>query len=224
MPNKVLMELGGTGMSIAEHVNQRLTASRRIDKVVFAIPETSSNDELANFLDSHGIAYVRGSEDDVLARFYKCAQLYQPEAVVRATCDNPFVDWMQLDDLITHLPGNDYVSSLGAPLGTSAEVFYAAALYRAYASAKTDVEKEHVTPYIYRHSELFKIAKVPYHLNVSKERFRLTVDTELDFEVADQLYHELYHGIPILNSKVYQYLDSHQELREKNINVFQKTI
>ena len=224
LPNKVLMELGGTGMSIAEHVNQRLCASRLIDKVVFAIPDTPSNDPLAGYLAEHKIPYLRGNEDNVLERFYQVADRYQPEIVVRATYDNPFVDWEQLDALISNLPGNDYVSSLGAPLGTSAEVFFAKALYDTHINAKTEVEREHVTPYIYRHPELFKVAWVPYYLEVEKERYRLTVDTELDFEVADTIYRELYKGDPIRNSDIYIYLESHPQIRELNLDVIQKTI
>lgn len=224
LPNKVLMELGGTGLSIAEHVNQRLNSSKFIDQVLFAIPDTPSNDLLADFFSVHNISYIRGSENNVLDRFYQAALQYQPEVIVRATCDNPFVDWEQLDALISNLPGYDYVSSLGAPLGTSAEVFYAKALFEAHENAQTEVEQEHVTPYIYRHPEHFKVAKVPYHLNVEKERYRLTVDTELDFEVADTLYKVLYKGEPVKNGDVYDYLEAHPAVREKNIEVVQKTI
>ena len=224
LPNKVLMELGTSGLSIAEHVYQRLNMAEYIDKIVFAIADTPANDALALFFEKHEIAFERGSEDDVLDRFFQCAQKYGPEVIVRATCDNPFVDWIQLDNLISHLPGYDYVSSLGAPLGTSAEVFLADSLYQAHANAVSGVEKEHVTPYIYRHQELFKVDKIPYHLNVEKERYRLTVDTELDFEVVDSLYHQLYHSAPILNSDVYSYMDAHENLRLKNIDVRQNTI
>ena len=224
LPNKVLMKLGASGLSIAEHVYQRLNMAEYIDKIVFAIPETPANDALALFFEKHEIAFERGSEDDVLDRFFQCAQKYRPEVIVRATCDNPFVDWIQLDNLISHLPGYDYVSSLGAPLGTSAEVFLADSLYQAHANAVSGVEKEHVTPYIYRHPELFKIAKVPYHLDVVKERYRLTVDTEQDFVVVNELYESLYRKQPIRNDEVYMYLESHQELRLRNISVIQKSI
>ena len=224
LPNKVLMELGNTGKSIAEHVFERLRAANKIDEVVFAIPDTSSNDMLAEYLEKHSIPYFRGDENNVLERFYQVAKHYNPEIIVRATCDNPCVDWKQLDILISGLPGNDYVSSLGAPLGTSAEVFYAHALYDAYEKAGTEVEKEHVTPYIYRHPESFKLAKVVYHLNVDKEKYRLTVDTEQDYKVIDMVYSALYVGQPIANELIYDYLTLHDDVRTINANVEQKRI
>lgn len=218
------MELGGTGMTIAEHVFLRLNASKYIDKVVFAIPDTDTNDRLAEFLEQHQIEFVRGSEDNVLDRFYQCARIYQPEIVVRATCDNPCVDWIQIDGLIEHLPGNDYISSQGAPLGTSAEVFSAKALYEAHDKASADVEKEHVTPYIYKHKDIFKVSKVPYHLNVNKEMFRLTVDAPQDLEVANIIYKTLYDGEPIENESIYQYLLANADVRRINESVEQKGI
>lgn len=148
LPNKVLMQLGDSKLSILEHVYQRLSQSRKIDKIVIAIPETPLNDKLAAFLDDKGISYIKGSEDNVLERFYQCAIQYKPQIVVRATSDNPFVDWRQIDNMIDSLGENDYISSENAPLGTSASVFYAEALYAAYENAETDIEKEHVTPYI----------------------------------------------------------------------------
>lgn len=218
------MQLGNSKLSILEHVYQRLSQSRKIDKIVIAIPETPLNDKLAVFLDDKGISYVKGSEDNVLERFYQCAIRYKPQIVVRATSDNPFVDWRQIDNMIDNLEDNDYISSENAPLGTSASVFYAKALYAAYENAVTDIEKEHVTPYIYRHPDVFKVKKIPYYLNINTSNYRLTVDTEQDFELADRLYSNLYKGYPIENSEVYKYLDANPELRAINLSVKQKTI
>ena len=100
LPEKVLMELGNSGLSILEHVNMRLNKSLKIDKVVFAIPDTPLNDKLADFLENKKIEYCRGSENDVLGRFYHCAEKYNPELIVRATCDNPCVDWHLADEMI----------------------------------------------------------------------------------------------------------------------------
>lgn len=218
------MQLGDSKLSILEHVYQRLSQSRKIDKIVIAIPETPLNDKLAAFLDDKGISYIKGSEDNVLERFYQCAIQYKPQVVVRATSDNPFVDWRQIDNMIDSLGENDYISSENAPLGTSASVFYAEALYAAYKNAETDIEKEHVTPYIYKHPELFKVKKIPYYLNINTSNYRLTVDTEQDFELADILYKNLYKDQPIENSEVYKYLDTNPEVRSINLSVKQKAI
>lgn len=221
LPNKVMMPLGKSGMTIVEHVYHRLSLCGNIDKVVFAIPVGETNDALAALLAEKDIPCFRGSEENVLERFYSCVKTYDPEIVVRATCDNPFVDWMQVQREIESLPGHDYVSSAGAPLGTSVEVFYAKGLYQAYDNASSDIEREHVTPYLYLHPELFKTMKVPYHLDLSSD-YRLTVDTDLDYEVARRIYDDLYYGSPIPNSEVYEYLDEHTEVRTLNAGVIQK--
>ena len=146
LPEKVLMELGNSGLSILEHVNMRLNKSLKIDKVVFAIPDTPLNDKLADFLENKKIEYCRGSENDVLGRFYHCAEKYNPELIVRATCDNPCVDWHLADEMIENWGDADYMYCKETPLGTSVEVFTKHALNEAYHHAKTPEEREHVCP------------------------------------------------------------------------------
>lgn len=217
LPNKVLMTLGESNLSILEHVYQRLNKSRYIDKVVFAIPDSAMNNPLAEFMDSKNIPYTRGSEDDVLDRFYQCAKQYNPEVVVRATCDNPFVDWVLGDKLIESLGDNDYVGCKDTPLGTSLEVFTMHSLEEAHAKAVTEPEHEHVTPYII---QKMKSATIPYN-GLS---YRLTVDEERDLYVADTLYKELYKGESIPNSVVYDFLSVHKELADYNREVHQKIL
>ena len=221
LPDKVLMKLGNSGKTIAEHVYERLCLCQQIDKVVFAIPTGERNDPLETFLRDRHIPLFRGSEENVLERFYYCIRSFEPEIVVRATSDNPFVDWIQIDHQIESLPGSDYVSLKGAPLGTGAEVFYAQGLYEAYEHVSTDREREHVTPYLYLHPELYKVRTIPYHLPL-KNDYRLTVDTDKDFDVAQHIYETLYHGVPVPNERIYQYLDAHPEIRVLNKDVEQK--
>ena len=232
LPDKVVMPLGkkakgdaqpgsNNGKTIAEHVYERLSLSQYIDKVVFAIPVGPCNDDLERFLNEKGIPCFRGSEDHVLERFHGCIKEYQPEIVVRATSDNPFVDWQQADRQIEALPGNDYVSTTGCPLGTGVEVFYAKGLEEAYRNASSDREREHVTPYLYLHPELFKICRVPYRLSLNRD-YRLTVDTDRDYEVAERIYDALYDGSPITNERIYQFLDAHPEVSNLNADVEQK--
>lgn len=217
LPNKVLMTLGDSNLSILEHVNQRLNMSKHIDKVVFAIPDSQMNDPLAFFMDGKGIEYTRGSEDNVLERFYQCAIKYNPKIVIRATCDNPFVDWKLADYLLDNFKDVDYVCCKDAPLGTSVEVFTFESLKNAYLSATSIPEKEHVTPYIIHN---MKVAYLPFN----GLTYRLTVDEEKDFFVANTLYYELYKGTPIPNETLYEYLLSHQDLARYNREVHQKIL
>ncbi len=217
LPNKVLMTLGESEKTILEHVNERLSQSKYINEVVFAIPESTLNDKLAQFLANKGINYFRGSEDNVLERFYQCAKKYNPQLVVRATCDNPFVDWKLIDELIESIGNFDYIGCKDTPLGTSAEVFTMSSLIEAYGNANTEPEKEHVTPYIIQNKE-------SKYIQYNGLQYRLTVDEERDFYVVDTLYRELYSGQPIPNELVYRYLLNHSDLADYNRGVHQKKI
>jgi len=217
MPNKVLMKLGNSGLTILEHVNNRLRMSKHIDEVVFAIPNTVLNNPLEKYLKDKNIPCFRGEENDVLARFYDCATTYEPDMVVRATCDNPFVDWLLADMLIESIGDFDYVGCKETPLGTSVSVIKMTALTEAYEKATTEPEREHVTPYVIQkmHSK---------YMAYNGLKYRLTVDEERDFFVADTLYKELYKGTPIPNKEVYNYLEMHPELANYNMEVHQKQL
>ena len=217
LPNKVLMTLGNSNLSILEHIYQRLNMSRYIDKVVFAIPNSAKNNPLAEFMGGKNIPYTRGSENDVLDRFYQCARQYNPKVVVRATCDNPFVDWVLGDKLIECLCDYDYVGCKDTPLGTSLEVFTMSSLEEAHEKASTEPEHEHVTPYIIQKMK----SKLIAYNGLS---YRLTVDEERDFYVANTLYRELYNGEPIPNSVIYDYLSTHKKLADFNSEVHQKIL
>ena len=221
LPDKVIMPLGKGGKTIAEHVYERLSMSRHIDHVVFAIPTGERNDELEQFLEKRGIPSFRGSEDNVQERFIDCIRAYQPSIVVRATSDNPFVDWQQADLQIEGLKDCDYVSSDGAPLGTGVEVFYAEGLEEAYRLAESERDREHVTPYLYTHPERFRVKRVPYHLPQSGD-YRLTVDTDHDYVLAQRIYDALYDGTPIPNEQIYVWLSAHPEVCRLNADVEQK--
>ena len=206
LPDKVIMPLAGK--TIAEHVFERLSLSRHIDKVVFAIPTGERNDELEQFLEERGIPSFRGSEDNVQERFIGCIREYQPEIVVRATSDNPFVDWEQADRQIEGLKDCDYVSSEGAPLGTGVEVFYAAGLEEAYRLAESDREREHVTPYLAVYEPPCEASLIPVNYSA--------------YALAQRIYEALYDGQPIANERIYAWLAEHPEVSHLNDDVEQK--
>lgn len=223
LPNKVMMELGKTGISLLEHTYMRLCTTPSIDRVVFAIPDTPSNDKLASYLQTEEIPFFRGSEDNVLKRFYECAIHYQPEIIVRATCDNPCVDYIEAERVINALDTCDYAASLNAPLGTAIEAFRANALYKAYNEAHSEVEKEHVTPYLYKNEKLFRVVRLPYSYQ-PRFKMRLTVDTEQDLELINAIYQKLYKGKVFSNQEIYNFLESNPDLLSLNAEIQQKTI
>jgi len=224
LPDKVLMPLGSDNLSILEHVYNRLSVSSEIDKIVFAIPDAVSNDKLFDFLLKKNITVFRGNENDVLNRFYFCAKQYPSAIIVRATCDNPLVDWQIADDAISLLKESkaDYILTKGFPLGASVEIMTFDALEKAYNNATTDSEHEHVTPYIYFHPDKFTINTL---LNVENQSdYRFTVDTLEDYHFMRKVYDVLYQGTPLNNEDVIGFLEKNPEVRSINSMVKQKTI
>lgn len=225
LPGKALLPLGKGGKTITEHIYERLSLSECIDRVVFAIPDTPENETLNDFLTQRDIPVFRGSEDDVLSRFYHCIQAHPADIIVRATCDNPLVDWHHIKPMINILNEQhcDYVSSKGFSLGTGVEVCSATALKKAYKEATTSAEHEHVMPYLYLHPDLFKLG-VYENENKSHKSFRLTVDCLEDYELMNCIYNALHTGKPIPTEEAVRFLESHPEIAGINQNIQQKTI
>ncbi len=219
------MPLGANQGTVLEHIAARLSMSTLIDKIVFAIPDTQANDCLYDFLTTKNFSVYRGSENNVLKRYYECAKLYTPAIIVRATCDNPLMDWEHSDEAIKllHEKSYDYVSMKGFPLGTASEVFTFSALEQAFENATELNEQEHVTPYLYQHPKQFRIGVL--HNKCDQTDFcRLTVDTPEDYELMRIIYDKLYQGKPIVNTKVMELFAAEPQLLLLNKDVEQKKI
>ena len=138
LQGKVMRDL--CGKPIVWHVAKRVGLSKRIGRIVVATSVQPSNDLLCEFLKSAGIAYYRGSETDVLDRFYRVSEMWPSHAIVRVTCDNPLVDPKILDETIGLFEEASwrYVKTQGFPAGIGAEVFTAELLREAYLTAQTE--------------------------------------------------------------------------------------
>jgi spore coat polysaccharide biosynthesis protein SpsF len=185
LPGKVLMPIGGR--SLLTNILMRLTRLEQPVKTVIATSNDSRDDTIAAYGKQHGIAVFRGSEADVLGRYYQCASSFGFNHIVRLTGDNPFVDVEELDRLIRQHLGSksDYTSSINnLPEGIGAEVFTFAALAASHTHGHAHHHREHVNEYILENPNCFRIA----HLAVSKTNkrpdIRLTVDTPDDYHRA----------------------------------------
>jgi glutamate-1-semialdehyde 2,1-aminomutase len=184
LPNKVMQPVAGVPM--IELLLGRLARSQRIDQIGLATSEDPRNQPLADHVAALGYPVSRGSEDDVLDRFYQAARALQAEVVVRITGDCPLIDAALVDQVIERfLQGDaDYVSNAvpaSFPDGLDTEVFSMAALTRAWQEATTAFDREHVTPYL-RDSGHFRLATVSAPADYSAERW--TVDEPADFAVV----------------------------------------
>lgn len=190
LPGKVMLEL--CSKPVIWHVVERLKLSKNTDKIIVATSLESSNDPLCNYLKETGIDFFRGSEQDVLDRFYHASKQYPSDAVVRATADNPLVDPVIMDETIAFFEKGNfrYVKSEGFPSGIGIEVFSTEMLDEAHGMAHNNYEREHVTPYMYSVQQ----SHGSYGSTVPADQYRLTMDTPKDYELMQDIYKHLYHG------------------------------
>jgi spore coat polysaccharide biosynthesis protein SpsF len=174
---------------------ERLRTCQNPQILILATSILPQNDPLAELGRSSGVMVFRGSEDDVLDRYYQCASTYELDHIVRATGDNPFVDPEEVDRLIEfYLHAKlDYaaVSTAdddGFPIGVGVEVLSFGALRKSWIEGQLPHHREHVNEYILEHPELFKQARMPAPPAKRAADLSLTVDTIEQFVNAEQLY------------------------------------
>lgn len=194
LPNKVMYDI--EDKKLLQYCIERISMSKYIDKVVVATTEEIGDDIIYDWCTNNRVLCFRGSESDVLDRYYKAALEHELDIVIRVTSDCPFVDPVIIDMLITTLLCQDcnYVSNRWKkrswPHGLDVEVMQISALKKAWESAHLQYEREHVTPYILEHQEVFKIMEVPFLKDLS--HIRLTVDYQEDLDFVKQILPKLY--------------------------------
>ncbi|MEI7605797.1 MAG: spore coat protein [Rhodospirillaceae bacterium] len=188
LPGKVLRPIAGR--PLLAHVTGRLDGLRHRARAVIATSALDRDDAVADWCGPAGLDCFRGSEDDVLDRYLRCAEAFGFERVVRLTADNPFTDMEELDRLLDlHGAGGfAYCHSFGMmPLGVGAEVMTSEALARSHAEGHEPHHREHVNEYVQEHPELFTTGVLDVPAAKRRPDLRLTVDTEEDWRRACRL-------------------------------------
>jgi len=229
LPDKVLLKILGKELLI--HFVNRVKKSKKIDKIVIATTDKTNYDKIANLIDKYyknEIDVFRVSEEDVLDRYYQASLKFLDDdtnlIIVRITSDCPLIAANIIDLHIEEFIKRkvDYLSSRINKRtwthGMEAEVFTFQALKDAWENAKTPMEREHVTPYIYRtHPEKFKLYELSYKEDLSNLRF--TVDYPEDFEFVKTIYERLYPINPYFSfNDILNLLKKEPELLEINKN------
>ncbi|MDD4957105.1 MAG: glycosyltransferase family protein [Candidatus Omnitrophica bacterium] len=199
LPGKVLKELPWNGgVTVLEQVVRRARKTRNIDTVIIATTTGENDDPIADIAARCGADLFRGSEDDVLERYYLAAREFGADVIVRVTSDCPCADPVVMDDAINvHIEKKaEYTSNTldrTYPHGLDVEVISFAAMERAYNNATEQHDREHVTPYIYRTApEGFKISRLYAPLGGNMGDIRITLDTAEDYALLCCVYDELY--------------------------------
>ncbi|MBN3926044.1 glycosyltransferase family protein [Nostoc sp. NMS4] len=195
LPGKVLKKV--LNKPLLEYQIERLKRVKLADEIVISTTINSTDLPIIELCDRLSIPYFRGSEEDVLARYYQAAKEHHADVVVRVTSDCPLIDPQVIDRVIQFYLDNqsqyDYVSNClekTYPRGMDTEVFSFLALDQAFVEATAQPEREHVTPFIYIQPERYRLAEVVYSENQSSHRW--TVDTADDFELIKRIIEGLY--------------------------------
>ncbi len=231
LPGKVMKSL--CGHSVLAHVIYRARACHLVDEVVVATTTAPADDLIEAECRRVGATVFRGSEEDVLARYYHAACTVDADVVVRITSDCPLFDPQVLEEMLSRFLGGggdvdfpDYFSNTLTrtyPRGLDAEIFTFAALERAFDEAEEPFEREHVTPYFYQQPDLFSTDGLTNDRDWSE--YRWTLDAEDDWTLIEEIYTRLFSpGRLFTTGEVVALMDRHPELVLLNAHVEQKKL
>lgn len=193
LPGKVLQEIGGQPM--LARVVERARRAQSVDGVLIATTTDPSDDALEAACHARGYPVYRGSQFDVLDRFYQAARQAQADVIVRLTADCPVIDPAVIDQTVAafHAAGADFAANRlpppwkrTFPIGLDTEVCSFAGLERAWKEAALPFEREHVMPYFYDQEGRFKITVIDHQPDYGAQRW--TVDTPEDLELLRAIF------------------------------------
>lgn len=189
LPGKVLKSI--KGQTLLEIQQMRIKPSKLVDEIIIATTLNKEDDAVELFCKQKNINCFRGSDWDVLDRYYQAAKKFNPTNIIRVTSDCPLHHHSVIDFVIEEYlkSGNDYFSNSNNEPdfledGFDVEVFSFKALEMAWNEAKLLSEREHVTPYI-KNSGKFKCGWKKFNPNY---QFKLSVDSENDFKAVEAIF------------------------------------
>ncbi|EJL46887.1 MULTISPECIES: cytidylyltransferase domain-containing protein [Brevibacillus] len=225
LPGKILKEL--QGKTVLAHVVDRVKAIVGINEVVIATTTQPEDDLIATEARLLDVALYRGSETDVLTRYYEAAKGSKADVILRITSDCPLLDPNVSAYILHHFKSAakvDYVSNTlerSYPRGLDTEVFTFSALQISHDESQEPYHREHVTPFIYENQQRFRCESVRFEQDYS--HYRWTLDTPEDWELIQKMYEELY--VP---GKLFSWIEAKSFMSENphlvkiNENVVQK--
>ena len=195
LPGKVLMNVEGTSM--IKFMYNRVKESKLVDKIILATTTNEIDNPIFDLCKKENILCFRGSENDVLDRYYKAALSHNPEIIVRLTADCPLIDPKLIDKTINLFIEKkvDYASNTVPPElkkfpdGCDVEVFSFENLKKSWINSIDPKEREHVTFYLWKSENNFKTALLDNKYNWGK--YRITIDYKEDFLLFKEIIKRL---------------------------------
>jgi spore coat polysaccharide biosynthesis protein SpsF len=224
LPGKVLKDL--CGETVLARVVHRTRRATLLNEVVVATSVQPADDAIVQECGRLSVACFRGDEADVLDRYYRAAEKFSADAIVRITSDCPLIDPEVSDKTIRAFLEQhpDYASNVlerRYPRGLDTEVMTFAALESARRDARDPYQREHVTPFLYQHPERFRLVSVTGDRDYS--HYRWTLDTVEDLEFLRAVYERHAEASDPSWQDVLRILEGEPDLAMINQHVIQKT-
>jgi glutamate-1-semialdehyde aminotransferase/spore coat polysaccharide biosynthesis protein SpsF (cytidylyltransferase family) len=193
LPQKILLKV--LKKTLLEYTVERANQAKRIKEVIVATTTNPADQPVVNLMKKLGIKFYRGSENNVLDRYYQTAKKFKIQHIARLTSDCPIIDPQVIDQIAKKYFDSqaDYCSNTlkeTFPDGQDVEIFSFKALSQAWKNAKLSSEKEHVTPYLKKHPKKFKLVNLKHSHNLNNKRW--TVDESADFKFIKIVIQNLY--------------------------------
>jgi spore coat polysaccharide biosynthesis protein SpsF len=182
-----------------KHVITQVLRADDIANVVVVTSTVPQDDVIAQYAPTFGAEVVRGSESNVLSRFKRVAEEYEPDTILRITGDCPLIDPATIDNVVSLIENKkaDYASNISHrtfPRGLDVEAFTAESFETVSSAATTQAEREHVTPYYRENTNKFDTVNVTSDQIFDKEKYinrtdlRLTLDEADDYRLLERIY------------------------------------
>jgi len=229
LPGKVLINIAGKAM--LAHVFERISRSNLVNEIVVATTDDPADDRIARFCNENRMLYFRGSQFDVLDRYYQTAKTHQSDIIVRITADCPMIDPQMIDDVIQSFLEQkvDFAANRlpppwkrSFPIGLDIEVCTFFALERAWKESNHTYEREHVMPYLYIQPARFKTLLIQHEPDYGHKRW--TVDTPQDLLLVEKIIEHFHPNLDYSWEDALNFVQHNPEIEFINQEVFTKSV
>lgn len=217
------------GKPLVERIIERVKRCTKVDMIVLATTSKREDDVLCQIAEQNGIACFRGSENDLVDRYYQAALRYSADFIVRLPADNPVVEPAEIDRIVVHHLASDddfssnthNILSNGYPDGLGAEIFSLERLKEIWKNVEDPRNREHPHTYFYDHPELYKIGTVRCPPEFNRPDLVLDVNTKEEYEFIASLYDALYPTNPEFHiTDIIRWYDlNHNQTKEEKKHV-----